>query len=521
MHSSIEIMDTTLRDGEQTRGVSFTQAEKLNIARMMLASVNVDRLEVCSALVSPVEHKALAEICDWARERSMLERIEVLTFVDGSRSIDWVQKAGGRTINLLTKGSRKHCEMQLRKTLEEHQQDIAATVRVAAERGMNVNVYLEDWSNGMRDSMDYVIELTRFLSKLPVQRIMLPDTLGVFQPRDVRQHVGKMLEEFPELHFDFHPHNDYGLATANALEAVNLGVRGIHCTVNCLGERAGNVDLAQITAVFRDKAGLQLRINEEALSNAAGMVEVFSGKRLAPNAPIVGRDVFTHTAGIHADGDKKAGLYSNELAPDRFGRSRIYALGKMSGKASVAQNLKQLGMELSNENLERVLGKIVSLADEKKSITMEDLPFIIADVLEGKGKSSWAVRVIEVCMTSRIGGEPEAEVTLEFHGEKKTASGSGDGAYDAFMDAVKKIAAEAGFEMPELVDYEVHIPPGGKTSALVETTITWEYRGHRFRSTGLDCDQSVAAVKATERALNIMIDPKFRHLRRPPDEMLP
>src|SRR5690606_30969677 len=211
---------------------------------------------------------------------------------------------------------------------------------------------------------------------------MLPDTLGVMSPREVFTAFSDMRAHFPQTTFDFHPHNDYGLATANCMAAVEAGIANLHCTVNCLGERAGNVSLAEIAVVLKDKMGVRTSIDETHLYDVSRMVERFSGKWLAANMPILGADVFTQTAGIHADGDVKGGLYETRLSPERFDRKRSYALGKLSGRASVLKNIEELGISLSEENLKKVLERVVRLGDSKQVVTPDDLPFIIADVLE-------------------------------------------------------------------------------------------------------------------------------------------
>lgn len=503
----IEIMDTTLRDGEQTEGVSYNTHEKLNLAKSLLQSVRVDRLEATSARISAREFDSLRAICDWATENGFRDRVEVLGFVDGKASVDWLYDAGCRVMNLLTKGSRKHCETQLGKSLAEHIADIKTTVEYARSRGVTVNIYLEDWSNGIRDSEDYVLEITRALAQMEVRRIMLPDTLGVFTPDDVRRYVGRMLEEFPDLHFDFHPHNDYGLATANIMTAAQLGVKGVHCTVNCMGERAGNADLAQVCAVLRDKLGLELEIQEKGLTNISRLTEIFSGKRIAANAPVVGKDVFTQTAGVHADGDKKGNLYFNALLPERFGRSRAYALGKMSGKASLEKNLEALDIHLSEDNRAKLLRRIVELADQKKTVTPDDLPFLIADVLETEPELP--IRITRANLTTGLEGKPRADIEVVYREETHTASAEGEGAYDAFIAALRSVFTDLEFHFPTLTDYEVHIPPGGKTSALVETVITWELAGRHFHTTGLHSDQNIAAIRATEKALNLVENRRF------------
>ncbi|MGZ4992021.1 MAG: 2-isopropylmalate synthase, partial [Methylobacter sp.] len=235
----IQLMDTTLRDGEQTQGVSFTPVEKVSIAKALLQSLRVDRIEVASARVSQGEKEAVTSINEWAKQEGFAGRVEVLGFVDHTRSVDWILETGGEVINLLIKGSEKHCRVQLGKTLTEHTEDVLQTVNYALEKGLKVNVYLEDWSNGYHDDPDYVYGLMNNLKDAGISHFMLPDTLGVLSPDEVFSSFSDMCKRYPELQFDFHPHNDYGLATANVMAAVRAGVNAIHCTVNCLGERAG------------------------------------------------------------------------------------------------------------------------------------------------------------------------------------------------------------------------------------------------------------------------------------------
>jgi D-citramalate synthase len=188
----------------------------------------------------------------------MTDRVEILGFVDVNRSIDWAESVGVRVINLLTKGSLHHCREQLKKTHKQHLDDIRKTAEYGAKRGIAFNVYLEDWSGGMIGSPDYVLEHISALCEMPpavIRRIMLPDTLGLLAPMQVRAMVGQILKAFPGRHFDFHGHNDYGLGTANTLEAAMAGVHGVHVTVNGMGERAGNVTLDEVVVALRDHAG--------------------------------------------------------------------------------------------------------------------------------------------------------------------------------------------------------------------------------------------------------------------------
>ena len=498
-------MDTTLRDGEQTNDVSFSSSEKFQIARILIEKVGVDRIEVASALVSEGEKKAAIRILDWANEHKHADRVEILGYVDGERSVDWIKECGGQVINMLTKGSQKHLTHQLRKTLEEHIDGIGQTTKYAKENGFIVNAYLEDWSNGYKDSRDYVYKLIEAMSHMEIDRIMIPDTLGVMYPEEVFQAIEDLTKRFPTVHFDFHAHNDYGLGTINTMEAARAGAKAVHVTVNCLGERTGNASLAEVVAGFHDFLKLKTNIQEEHLFSLSRVVENFSGKRLADNAAIVGEDVFTQTSGIHADGDKKAGLYESALMPERFGRKRIYALGKMAGKASIDQNLKELGLELSDENRKKVLEKVKRLGDKKKKITLEDLPFIISEVLNLPVHES--VKFNHVVVKSGMDFVPSCSLTLVYKNENYEISGTGDGGYDAFMNAIREWGTKNSIALPLLKDYEVRIPPGGRTSALVECKIIWEKEeGKTIVTRGIDPDQAMAAVQATEKMLNLLLD---------------
>ncbi|MGA1072197.1 MAG: alpha-isopropylmalate synthase regulatory domain-containing protein [Pseudohongiellaceae bacterium] len=497
----IQLLDTTLRDGEQTQSVSFSGSEKVSIARALLQSLKVDRIEVASACVSDGEKQAVAQITEWAAEHGFVDRVEVLGFVDRKRSVDWIVSAGGKVINLLAKGSEKHCREQLSKTLEQHVADIEATIAYAHEKGLRVNMYLEDWSNGYADSPDYVFGLIEATKSLGIGHYLLPDTLGLLSPEEVRESLTDMMTRFPDQTFDFHPHNDYGLATANALAAVEVGINTIHCTINCLGERAGNASLAEVAVALRDKMGMELAIDETRISSLSRMVENFSGKWIAANTPIVGADVFTQTAGIHADGDLKGDLYVTNLSPERFGRKRVYALGKMSGKASLINNLDELGISLSKEDQAKVLERVVRLGDSKQIITSEDLPFIIADVMQSGDFEH--ITLLNCYINSGLDVESTASIRVKIGDEEAQGSGSGNGGFAAFFDAIEKILKPTGFDMPALIDYEVHIPRGGKINALTECIITWEWQEQDFKTRGVDSNQVLAAVKATLRMINL------------------
>ena len=525
----VEIMDSTLRDGEQTNGVSFLPHEKLVMARKLLYDVNVDRIEVASARVSEGEREAVTRICAFAKKVGLLERVEVLGFVDGGKSVDWIKECGGQVINLLAKGSLKHCTQQLNKTPDEHISDIRREVEYAVQQGLSVNLYLEDWSNGMKDSPEYVYQLMDALTlneavpedssqstqakagapkgtvaKLKIQRFMLPDTLGVMNPLQVIEYFRKMLKRYPDVHFDFHAHNDYDLAVSNSLAAVLSGARGLHVTVNGLGERCGNAPMASVQAILKDQFHAKTSIVENQLNDLSRMVESFSGITVAPNQPIVGEHVFTQVAGVHADGDSKNKLYYNELVPERFGRKREYALGKNSGRANIAKNLEELGLELTPEQTRRVTERITELGDKKEIVTQEDLPYIVSDVLKHDGSED-RVKLISYVVSTAYGLKPGANIKVEINGHQYDGSAVGDGQYDAFVKALRYIYKKyLNRTFPILANYQVTIPPGGRTDALVQTVISWHYKDGLLRTRGLDADQTEAAIKATFKMLNIV-----------------
>jgi len=371
---SVRLMDTTLRDGEQTPDVCFSGEEKLAIARLLLEQVKVDRIEIGSALVSPAEQRAAQRIADWARAEDRLSQIEVLGFANGERSVGWVKGAGVERMNLLVKGSERHCRLQLGLSPEEHAQEVRRTLQAAERAQVEVSgAYLEDWSRGMQESPAYVGAIVEALSALGVRRIYLADTLGVLGPELVLRYVRRMRRDFPRLSFEFHAHNDYGLATANCLAAVRAGAEGLHTTVNGLGERAGNACLAQVAVALRDHAGRATLIDETRLPELSELVAVASGYPVGHNEPIVGSNVFTQTAGIHADGDSKAGLYQSSLAPERFERRRQYALGKLSGRASLALHLAEIGVSLTPDEHAELRQHVVALSEKKQPVRRSDL----------------------------------------------------------------------------------------------------------------------------------------------------
>jgi len=335
---------------------------------------------------------------------------------------------------------------------------------------------------------------------------MLPDTLGILSPSETAAFVSSIRTRYPQTRFDFHAHNDYDLGTANVLEAVKAGINGLHLTVNGMGERAGNAPLASAVAAINDLlTDARVRINESAIYTVSKLVENFSGVRIPTNKPVVGDNVFTQTAGIHADGDNKKNLYFNDLLPERFGRKRKYALGKTSGKANIERNLQELGLKLNEEDLKKVTQRVIELGDKKETVTMEDLPYIISDVLT-TGTQEQQILVESYVLTHAKGLRPSATIAVRINSKLFEEHAQGDGQFDAFMNALTMAYSKNNIRLPELIDYNVRIAPGSSSDALCETTITWQTDKRTFSTRGLDSDQTVSAIKATQKMLNIILD---------------
>jgi D-citramalate synthase len=356
----------------------------------------------------------------------------------------------------------------------------------------------------MRNSPDYVFQYLDFLTQQPVKRILLPDTLGVLIPSEVAEFISNITARYPNTHFDFHAHNDYDVSVANVIEAVKAGIHGLHVTVNGMGERAGNAPLESTVAVINDfMPDVSINVKESSLYSVSKLVETFTGYRIPANKPIVGDNVFTQTAGIHADGDNKNNLYFNDLLPERFGRKRKYALGKTSGKANIEKNLQELGLQLNQDDLKLVTQRIIELGDKKETVTKEDLPYIISDVLDSQ---TYEERIIveSYILVHAKGMRPSTTLCLKIDGEVMEENAQGDGQFDAFMNALAKIYKSKKMSLPKLIDYAVRIPPGSSSDALCETIITWTNNGKEFKTRGLDSDQTVAAIVATQKMLNVV-----------------
>jgi len=490
----VKVLDTTMRDGEQTEGVNFCPEVKLELAKKLFM-LGADAVEVASARMSRDDHDAVKRIV----RAQGADGVEILGFVDGKKSVDWAKSAGCRTMNLLTKGSLKHLKGQLGQSPKEHCRTIKQVLNYAANKDVAVNAYLEDWSNGMKDSPGYVLELGAFLLDSGARRLMLCDTLGALDPVSTTVFVRKMRHEFPQAVLDFHGHNDYSLAVANTLAAANAGAARVHVTMNGLGERSGNADLASVVACLHDHAGLRTGIKEKRICNLSTLVELMSGVQLSPLSPVAGMYAFTQNCGVHADGDSKdMQLYRSRLQAGRFGREYRYSLGKTSGAKTIKQieRMLQKRFRLSEQQKKELLSRVKKMPYH---ITQEELPMLVDDVKGTLRKHP--VQIVDFVSMSSYGRNPSAYVKLKLAGRMAEAMGTGDGQYNAFWNALRTIYEGRSRTLPSLVDYRVVARKGAQ--ALVHTTITWQKGGEYYRTVGADTDQLMAAVRATMKMLDV------------------
>ena len=492
----IELMDSTLRDGEQTAGVSFNSKEKESLA-FALYDAGIRRIEMASACASDQDLEAIKNTIKSLEDTGCKNVVECLSFILKPH-IDWIKSSGAACANLLVKSSTDHVAQLRGKNSDDHIRDVLEVVDYARENGLCVNAYLEHFSYGVQHSRQYVYDLIGSLGKAKIQRIMLADTMGLFSLDQTGKYVRDITQEFPEMHFDIHAHNDYGLATANTLAGIKSGCLGAHVTVNGLGERAGNASLETVAVSLKDFFGIET-INEDKLMALSKLTKTLSGAKIEANHPIVGRNSHVHKAGVHAHGALK-GLYTNPLLEkNRFNKRVSYDLGKLSGKASVFVELEKMGIKNPDPDIvAQLVGEVKMLSEKKNIVTINDLLLLY---LQKMNKDASGYTLEKVDMRKVYAGAKTsalAEVTLGSGEVSSTVKAVGDGGFDAIANAIKEIT---GAKI-KLKDYHVGIPPGDGTSSLVDTAIEWQHNKRVLKTRGIHTDQDIAAAFAMINAVN-------------------
>ena len=369
----LEILDTTLREGEQTPFVNFTVDEKVEIARM-LDSVGVDMIEAGDPSVSPNVAKAIKRIA------SLGLRAEVVAHSVASRlGIDKAKASGANRVAIFYATSKIHLDAKLHKTQEQAIAIIQEHVAYARGLGMKVRYTPED---ATRTDFEFLVQVCNAAIEAGADRISFADTLGIMQPHVMYEKVRALRERLLPCKIDLHCHNDYGLALANAMAGIRAGANCIHTTVNGLGERTGIPDLAETVVSFRNLEGNE-KYNIQPLMYVSGYLEKVSGFFLAPNKPITGLNAFSHKSGVHTNGILKDPRTYEPFDPSILGRERKIIIDKYTGKSAVASRLEEYGIEVSAAELEVIVTRIKNIGDERKQLFDADI-LDIAEQVTGR-----------------------------------------------------------------------------------------------------------------------------------------
>ena len=493
------IFDTTMRDGEQSPGASMTRDEKLRIARALErmrvdvieagfpASSNGD-FEAVRAIASVVKDSTVAGLCR-ANDR------------DIQRGIDALKGAKSWRIHTFIATSALHMEKKLRMTPEQVFEQAKLSVRYAKNACPDVEFSPED---GSRSDPDFLCRVLEAVIREGATTINIPDTVGYAVPEQFGEMIRSLRERVPNSDkavWSVHCHNDLGMAVANSLAAVMIGgARQIECTINGLGERAGNTSLEEVVMALRtrkDFFGLETRIDATQIVPTSRLVSQITGFVVQPNKAVVGANAFAHASGIHQDGVLKAReTYEIMTAEDVGWTTNRIVLGKLSGRTAFRQRLKELGIELDNEDAyNKAFQRFKDLADKKAEIFDEDLQALVSQQAGFTADEHWTL--VTMSQASGMGEKPHAKIVMAEAGKEKKAESQGDGPVDATFKAIETLAKSGA----ELLLYSVNAVTQG-TESQGEVTVRLSKGGRIVNGVGADTDIIVASAKAYISALN-------------------
>lgn len=496
MMKRVYIFDTTLRDGEQSPGISLSTREKLEIAEQ-LARLGVDAIEAGFPITSKGDFEAVEAIAERVKGPAVTGLARAVD-ADIDRAWEAIKKAERPRIHTFIATSDIHIERKLRKTRPEVLKMAAAAVRRAKSHTEDVEFSPED---ATRSDFDFLCQVVEVALDNGATVINVPDTVGYALPSEFGDLIGRLLERVPalgEVVLSVHCHNDLGLAVANSMAAVARGANQVECTINGLGERAGNAALEELVMILDTRErSLEKRtgIKTEELSRTSRMVSSLTGYPVQFNKAIVGRNAFAHSSGIHTDGMLKDSTTYEIISPQKIGLSQSrLVLGKTSGRHGFAKHLEEMGYHLSADELERAFERFKDLADKKGEITDTDLEAIIADEVRAGGE----VYHLEYIKTSS-GSDltPQALVRLRKDDQVLEKTATGDGQVDAACKAVGQAAGLAA----KLISYNVSAITGG-LDAQGDVTIELEIDDHRVLGRGVSTDIIEASAKAYLNAIN-------------------
>ena len=486
----IRVFDTTLRDGDQTPGVSFTPDQKLVVARQ-LDRLGVDTIEAGTPVSSEGERKAVtaiakaglnAEIC--ALARSIKEDVDAALACE----VDCV--------HVFISTSDLHLKHILKKTREQVLQQAVEFVEYAKDHGVTVEFSAMD---ATRTDLEYLKQIYNATVDAGADRINVPDTVGVITPRGMNYLIGQ-LKPVIKVPISVHCHNDLGLAVANSLAAVEAGAEQVQVAVNGLGERAGNASLEEVVMALQTLYGAKLRIRTKLLVETSELVERLTGIPVSPNKAIVGENAFAHVSGIHAHGVIEFPGTYEPISPEVVGQHRMLSLGKLTGRHSVEKQLSSIRVKPTKTQLIEITNRVKALGDKGKRVTDVDLRAIAETVIGALPKEEKVVELKEVTVTTGITITPTASVRLTIRGEERTGSATGVGPIDAAIAAIRNVMSEIS-EL-RLREYHLDAITGG-SDALAEVTVKLEDdKGNIYIAKGVREDVVIASVDAMVNGIN-------------------
>ncbi len=495
----VRIFDTTLRDGEQTPGVSLTPDEKLRIATK-LDELGVDVIEAGSAITSEGERLGIkkivreglsAEICSFTRAVKM--------------DIDAALDCGVESIHLVVPTSDLHIEHKLRKTREEVKQFAVKSTEYAVDHGLLVELSAED---STRSDFDFLNQVFREGINAGAERICACDTVGMLTPERSYEFYGTLCKLGVPV--SVHCHNDFGLAVANSIAGLRAGASQVHVTVNGIGERAGNASLEELVMALYSLYGIKTRINTKMLYEISRIVARLTGIHLQPNKAIVGENAFAHESGIHADGViKKAETYE-PITPELVGHRRRFVMGKHIGSHLLKKRLEEMGLRVDNEKFAQIFTRIKALGDMGKRVTDVDVQAIAEDVLGILPEK--AVELEDLTIVSGNKVMPTASVKLRINDKEQLEAGVGVGPVDAAIVAIKKAIADVADI--QLEEYHVDAITGG-TDALIDVVVKLRNGEDVVTARSTQADIIMASVEAYLGGVNrILSDRKAKEAKR-------
>ncbi len=499
-NNRVIIFDTTLRDGEQSPGASMNRDEKIRIAKI-LEEMRVDVIEAGFPIASQGDFEAVEAVAKEIKE-SVVCGLARAAKGDIDRCADAIKPAARGRIHTFISTSPLHMKFKLQMDAKDVHQAVIDSVTRARKYTDDVEWSAED---GSRTEHDFLCQCVESAIKAGARTINVPDTVGYTVPDEYNALIKMLFNRVPNIDkaiISVHCHNDLGLAVANSLAAVQAGARQIECTINGLGERAGNAALEEIVMALRtrqDHMPYQTGVNSELIMRASHLVSTVTGFPVQPNKAIVGANAFAHESGIHQDGMLKNAQTYEIMTPESVGLKKSnLIMGKHSGRAAFRSKLKELGYEFGDNAINDAFKRFKDLADKKKDIYDDDIIAIVDDEVVRDNDHIKFVS-LEVVAGTKV-AKQRAEIELEIDGALKSTVATGDGPVDAIFNAIKQLTTAT----QNLQIYQVNAVTGG-TDAQAEVMVRLEENGKTVQGQGADTDTLVASARAYINALNKLL----------------